>query len=113
MHLALLQSAISTNDVRAFAVYVGDAVAIGTFGFLWKLNARVARIETILLEKSTGIVPRLDGTSKQSYANDKAIEGHEVRLNNHDREIERLDRDKEPRRLQPTDVGTLDRRSSK
>lgn len=110
----LLQAATASAplELRDLVQYIANAAAIGAFVFAWRTNTRVTRIETVLSEPEQGVIPTLSGMRKGNHHINVDLTEHGVRLDNHDREIDRLDREKEPRRsLQPTDIGILDRRT--
>lgn len=50
------QVAAASLDLREFMQYVADAAAIGACGFAWRTNARVTRLETVLMEPELGLV---------------------------------------------------------
>src|SRR4051812_16855289 len=91
------------------------AGVLGLIGFAFSFNSRMTRIETVLLEPSMGVVPRMQGIGKQGHTNASSIQGHTLsieeqarRLDGHDDDIARLERDKENRRvMSPGDVGSL------
>jgi hypothetical protein len=99
----LLQALQQADALKDFVQYVADVAAIGAFGFAWRTNTRVTRLETILTEPTTGVVDGLQGTRNAVHRHGGHLQEHEARLDGHDRDLERLDRDKEPRRLTPKD----------
>lgn len=111
--LFLLLQSVDPSSARDFGVYIADAAAMGAAGFAWRTNARLARIETILAERKTGVVDTVAEQGETIDDHGKKLERHETRLDGHDRELAHLNRDDERRRpLGPRDVGAPDRRSS-
>ncbi|HEY4133512.1 MAG TPA: hypothetical protein VGM50_23030 [Gemmatimonadaceae bacterium] len=103
---AQVAAAAINSGIRDLMQYIGNAAAVGAFVFAWRTNTRVTRLETVMTEPDIGIVSTISPLKKG------ALVEHGTRLDQHDSEIARLDRDKEPRRaMQPTDVGVLDRRT--
>lgn len=99
------------GSLKDFIQYIADAAAIGAFGFAWRTNTRVTRVETLLTEPRAGVVDGLSNVRGSINRHGGELQSHEARLDGHDRDLGRLDRDKEPRRgLGPQDVGALDRR---
>jgi hypothetical protein len=91
LHLEQVTQAVSAAiGIRDLIQYVSEAAVMGTFAFAWKTNTRVTRMETMMSEPG-GVVPTIDPLRRG-----KLIE-HEARLDQHDNDIKRLDRDKEPK----------------
>lgn len=114
--LAARAAASSDTPFREIGIYFADAAALGAFGFAWRANAALVQLRTMLMDPDMGLASRFAGASKQVHDHATTLQGHEVTLDTHGREIARLDREKEPRRdrraLGPEDVGTLDRRGT-
>lgn len=94
-----------------------SAGVLGLVGFAFKFNARMTRLETVLLEPELGVVPRMRGIGKQGHTNTSDLQGHRLMIDEHgrrldglDEDVARLERDKESRRVMgPADVGSLNR----
>lgn len=113
--LALLQQAVEPSTSRDFLLYVADASALGAFGFAWRTNARLSRIETMLTEPSIGAIPKLTGTSRQVHDHASELQAHELQLTTHEKRLDGHDatiQGLQQRAMGPRDVGTLDRRGS-
>jgi len=88
---ALLQG--TDLDRRAGDV-VQNLTAVGVAALValaFKINGRITRIETVLTESELGVIPRLTGTSRQVHGQATVLQEHEIRLDRHDTDIERIE----------------------
>lgn len=117
---AILQAAQSPDLTRRTGDLVQYLTAIGVVacvGMLWRFGGRLSVIETVLSHPELGVTPSILSLRKSRHADAGKIQEHETRLDNHDRDIERIDRalEKEPdgNRHFTADGAPYDRRSPK
>lgn len=90
----MLLQAIADNPVRDFIQYIADAAALGAFGFAWRTNTRVTRLETVLAEPDLGVIPSVTHLRKASTGVHNQLAEHGTRLDGHDREIDDIKDDR-------------------
>lgn len=111
----LLQTSLETRTADVIQYLIGTGV-LALIGLVWRLQngqtamgTRLTTIETILTRPATGLEARVGGISKKVHEHTSDIQGLVLRSEHAESNIERLDRDKADRTLQPTDVGKLAR----
>lgn len=60
--------------------WLARACAIGAFGFCWRMQTRMTKIETWLKDEDLGIMPRVTELRKHSHATNQKLQDYGARI---------------------------------
>jgi hypothetical protein len=98
--IALVQLAAET-PVKDIVSYIVEAVLLFACGFVWRTNAIIVELRTLLKDPDQGLLAhmrrlteRLDGTEEDTSRHSSRLDVHGTRLDGHDEAIEEIKDDR-------------------
>jgi hypothetical protein len=107
----MLQSELSLSVANILQA-VTSAALIAIVRALLSVRDRLTTIETKLDDPELGVKAAVISLRKSRHNDSNTLQEHEVRLDGHDRDLERLDSQLTERRVHAHEPAPLDRRAS-